>query len=176
MKISLTVPTANIRQRWRKARAELRRDRRTPLNAIGVQIVSDANQAYRVKSRGGMGSDGIHWKPLAQSTIDRKNRRGKQNAKRTKTKSGKARPIGGSVSIGIDTGLQMSSVSPAIATVDSAALKVTDKDVTVRYTRSYSKYFDEKRQLLPEKLPQPWRQKCLGILNRWVRSVMDRIL
>lgn len=175
MQYKLTVPTDKIRQRVRKARAELLADRQTVLGTMGVQLVSLANLAYRDKSRGGTGSDGIKWEPLAASTIKRKNRRGKANAKRKTTKSGKARPAGGRVAIGIDTGLQMSSVSPAVAKVGSPALQVTDRDVTVKYTRSYSKYFDEKRPLLPKTLPASWRVKCLGILTRWARSILDRV-
>lgn len=146
MKFTLTVPTASIRRKLRKARAELLADRPTVLRTIGVAILSDSQQAYRTKSRGGVGSDGIRWSPLKPSTIAKKNRRGKQNANRKTTKSGKARPAGGIVAIGIDTGLQLASGSPGFnAAGGGNILRITDRDVVIGYGRSYSRYFDEKR-------------------------------
>lgn len=173
MKFKVKFPTEQVRNRLRLLKRDIQQEEKNLLNAIGVALLSESQQAYRVKSRGGTGSDGIAWKPLAASTIEKRNRRGKVNAKRLTTKSGKARPAGGSVSIGIDTGLQLSSASPGFK---DNILSIEPAAVTVGYGRSYSKYFDDERPLLPSKLPPRWRDVCDNIVFRWLKSIFSHRL
>lgn len=144
---------------------------------MGVYVLSQSQQAYRQKSRGQRGIDGIQWDPLKPSTIAKKNRRGKVNAKRKTTKSGKARPLGGTVAIGIDTGLQLSSASPGFnASGGGNIFRLTSTSITVGYGRSYSQYFDQLRPLLPNALPEKWEQECEAIVGRWAQEILSKEL
>lgn len=173
MRFSVRTPSDAIRAKLRRAKVAFGDQQRPALEAMGVAVLSQSQQAYRVKSRGGQGSDGIRWEPLADSTLAKRNRRGRANANRKTTKSGKARPIGGSVSIGIDTGLQLSSASPGFnASGGGNIFRLTSTDITVGYGRSYSKYFDDARPLLPVKLPQAWRKILENIVSRWAASLI----
>lgn len=175
MRFAVKIPADDIRSKLRRAKVAFASEQRPALEALGVSIISKSQIAYRVKSRGGTGSDGIKWKPLAASTIDKRNRRGKQNAKRTTTKSGKTRPVGGTVSIGIDTGLQLSSASPGFsATGGGNVFRLTNTSITVGYGRFYSVYFDEERPLLPDKLPAPWVKDLEEIVGRWAAELLRK--
>lgn len=169
-----------LKQRIQSIRHDLQAEQTNLLNAVGVELLSLSQQAYLVKSRGGKGSDGISWKPLAASTIKHRNRRGKENAKRKTTKSGKARPIGGGVAIGRgETGFQLSSASPGFSGPDGKGgnlFRLTASEVTVGYNRTYSKYFDQNRPLLPVTLPDKWRKKCDAIVVRWGQDIIARNL
>jgi hypothetical protein len=134
------------------------------LEILGVRFLSEAQQDFQRKSRGGKGNDGIKWKPLADATIERKGRRGVRNEKRKETAGGKPRPQAGSSQIGVDTGLMRASAQPGFsgsATTRSGQKRtatnvfaVSERSVTVGYAREYAEYFDEVRPLLPEKLPR----------------------
>lgn len=175
MRFAVNFPADGIRAKLRRAKVAFGTQQQPVLEAMGVAVLSQSQQAYRVKSRGGMGSDGITWKPLAASTIAKRNRRGKKNAKRTTTKSGKARPIGGTVSIGIDTGLQLNSASPGFKAVGGGnIMRLTNTSITVGYGRSYSVYFDEHRPLLPDKLPEPWLKELEAIVGRWAVDLLKK--
>lgn len=173
MRFKVQFPEAQVKARLQAIGRDIVTERRNLLQAVGTSLLSQSQQAYRVKSRGGTGSDGIAWKPLAASTIEKRNRRGKRNAKRTTTRSGKARPAGGSVSIGIDTGLQLSSASPGFK---DNIFDIQTSSVTVGYGRSYSKYFDEQRPLMPNRLPPKWRELCDNIVFRWLRNIFTKRL
>lgn len=177
MGFSVRTPSDDIRTKLRKSKVAFATQQRPALEAMGIAVLSQSQQAYRVKSRGGMGSDGIKWNPLAESTIKQRNRRGQQNATRTTTKSGKARPTGGSVAIGVNTGLQLSSASPGFKSAGGGNIfRLATSSVTVGYGRSYSKFFDEQRELLPSTLPASWRQILQGIANRWGSRILKGTL
>lgn len=168
MRFSITVPR-RITEQLKQAKSTLGRQRRDLTHALGVKLLSLSQQAYRVKSRGGAGSDGITWKPLAASTLAKKGRRGKRNDKRKKTKGGKVRPTAKGV-IGIDTGLQLASASPGHA---NNLFRNDRSSVTVGYNRTYSKYFDAVRPLLPETLPQSWRSQMAAMILRWAQKIIQ---
>lgn len=173
MRFSVRMPSDKIRAKLRRAKVAFGSQQQAVLVAMGVDVLSKSQQAYRIKSRGGWGSDGIKWQSLRPSTIAKRNRRGKKNANRKTTKSGKARPIGGKVSIGIDTGLQLSSASPGFKAAGGGNIfRLTSTSITVGYGRSYSKYFDEDRPLLPAKLPVPWRKSLERIVGRWAAAIL----
>lgn len=173
MKFSVRVPSDEIRAKLRSAKAAFGNEQRPCLEAMGVSLLSNSQQAYLQKSKGLRGSDGITWAPLAPSTIEKRNRRGKVNAKRKTTKSGKVRPTGGSVDIGRDTGLQLSSARPGFSVGGGGNIfRLTNTSVTVGYGMSYSKYFDEDRALLPDKVPDPWVAQLEAIVGRWAEAIM----
>lgn len=67
----------------------------------------------------------------------------------------------GSYQIGVNTGLQLNSASPGYQAPDGKGGNVTDyteSSVTVGFGRSYSGHFDKHRKLIPDTLPDPWRQ------------------
>lgn len=173
----MRVPSDKIRAKLREAKVAFGNEQRPVLEAMGVSVLSNSQQAYLQKSKGQRGSDNITWSPLAPSTIEKRNRRGRKNAKRKTTKSGKARPTGGSVAIGRDTGLQLASASPGFnATGGGNIFRLTSTDVTVGYGRSYSKYFDHDRQLLPVAIPDKWRKQLENIVGRWAKAILEKRL
>lgn len=177
MKFSVRVPSDEIRAKLRAAKARFGNEQRPALEAMGVAVLSHAQQDYRAKSRGGRGSDGITWEPLAASTIAKRNRRGKKNVNRKTTKSGKARPMGGSVSIGIDTGLQLNSASPGFSASGGGNIfRLQSTSITVGFGRSYSAYFDEKRPLLPIDIPPEWQKELEAIVGRWATKILQGTL
>lgn len=177
MKFSVRVPSAEIRQKLRAAKAAFGNQQRPVLEALGVRVLSYARQDYVTKSRGGRGTDGISWAALAPATIKARNRRGKANAKRKTTKSGKSRAFGGSVAIGIDTGLQLNSSSPGfVAAGGGNVFRLTNTDITVGFGRTYSEFFNAKRPLLPDRLPDVWRKELEAIVERWGEELLRETL
>jgi hypothetical protein len=173
VKFSVRVPSDEIRADLRAAKRAYGTQQRPALEAMGVSLLSNSQQAYLQKSKGLRGSDGITWGALAQSTIDRRNRRGRKNATRATTKSGKARPTGGSVDIGRDTGLQLNSGRPGFSAKGGGNIfRLTSTSVTVGYGMSYSKYFDEERALMPDVVPDPWVKQLEAIAGRWAEAIM----
>lgn len=173
MKFTVRFPDAEIRGKLRRFRSDIQQREREVLEAIGVRVLSFSKQDYITKSRGGTGTDGIKWKPLEYETILAKNRRGKRNATRKTTKSGKPRPTMNQSAIGINTGLQLASASPGFAASGGGnILRLGRSSVTVGYGRSYSKYFDEVRPLLPSRLPETWRRACEEIVLRWALNLL----
>ena len=167
----IKFPFEEIRRKLKATASKITTAQKNIMEAVGVKLLSFAKQDYRTKSRGGVGSDGITWKPLKASTIKSKNRRG---SKRKTTKGGKARPGMGSSAIGIDTGLQQNSAAPGFNGPDGKGgnvLTVTDHDVTVGFARSYSGYFDAARPLLPATLPEKWREECEAIAARGIERI-----
>jgi hypothetical protein len=81
--------------------------------------------------------------------------------------------------IGIDTGLQINSAQPGYQPPDGQGgnvCRLQANQVTVGFGRSYSTYFDEKRQLLPEKLPIAWEQGLSRILEKTVEQLLREAL
>lgn len=78
--------------------------------------------------------------------------------------------------IGRDTGLQLSSASPGFVAADGKGGNLLEVNgsvsVTVGYNRVYSKYFDIKRKLLPEKLPSEWQKQLDNVTKKWADKVL----
>lgn len=175
MRFQIRVPADDVRSALRRARVSYATQQRDVLEALGVRVLSYAQQDYRTKSRGGRGSDGITWEPLAESTVNQKSKRGaaKRQKNRKQTKSGKLRAVQRSMAIGIDTGLQQASASPGFqASGGGNIFRLTNTEITVGYGRSYSEFFDEQRPLLPDVLPDAWRPELEGIVTRWAEKLM----
>lgn len=177
MSFKIQNPFAAIVAKTKAAKKKVEQQQRNLLEAVGVKLLSFAQQDYRTKSRGGTGTDGITWKKLAPATIKRKNSTsaGKENATRKTTKGGKARPGIGSSAIGVDSGLQQNSASPGFKGGDGKGgnvLTVTEHDVTVGYGREYSKYFDDQRPLLPTRLPEAWQKSIDELVTRGVERIV----
>jgi hypothetical protein len=177
VKFSVRLPSDKIRAELREAKRAFGNEQRPCLEAMGVSLLSNSQQAYLQKSKGLRGSDGIMWEGLADSTIEKRHRRGKKNAKRKTTKSGKARPTAGSLDIGRDTGMQLNSARPGFSVGGGGNIfRLTSTSVTVGYGMSYSKYFDEKRPLLPDKVPDQWVQQLEAIVGRWANAILEKRL
>ncbi|MCC7425017.1 MAG: hypothetical protein IT428_32510 [Planctomycetaceae bacterium] len=81
--------------------------------------------------------------------------------------------------IGVDTGLQRSSATPGFKGTDGKGgnvKTVTGDSVTVGYARNYSKFFDEKRPLMPKELPPPWIEKLEKTTQLWAEKIVRDIL
>jgi hypothetical protein len=173
VKFSVTLDTASVVQKLRRARVAFATKQRDALEAVGVAVLSRSQLDYRTKSRGGTGTDGIKWEPLKPATVKAKSRRGRKQANRATTKSGKPRPTGNATAIGINLGLQLSSASPGFRVSNGGNIfRLTNTDITVGYGMKYSQFFDELRPLLPEKLPPVWREEAQAIVNRWAEQIV----
>lgn len=142
------------------------------LEILGVRLLSESQKAFQAKSRGGQGSDGIKWKSLAASTIERKGRRGKRNEKRKKTAGGKARPGAGSSQIGVDTGLMRASGQPG---AKGSLVPNGEQSVTVGYSMEYATYFDEIRPLMPDKMPAAWQNALDDSAQRFINKYVEGV-
>lgn len=77
--------------------------------------------------------------------------------------------------IGVDTGLLRNSATPGFQGSDGKGgnvLRIEGSSVTVGYGRSYARYFDEKRPLLPDQVPQDWQADIDEIVNDWIDDVL----
>ncbi len=176
--VSVKFPMNEIVASVRNVQGKLEKDRANLLKILGTQLLSYAQQDFQTKGRGGRGSDGQAWKPLAASTIKAKARRGKGNAKRKKTKGGKKRPVGDATQIGVDTGLLRASARPGYRGADNNGGNVFDirgVQVTVGYGRNYAKYFDEKRPLFPKVIPQGWQEALDKRTEEWADKIAKEV-
>lgn len=83
----------------------------------------------------------------------------------------------GGFEIGVDTGLQRASASPGYRGTDGKGGNIFDvgrDQVTVGYGRSYSKYFDQARPLIPDPLPAAWTQDFEQRANVWATDIIQR--
>lgn len=162
-----------IRKKAGATRKQLEQEIQKLLNLLGVQVLSWAKLDYETKGRGGTGTDGISWKPLASSTLRQKQRRGR--TKPGKTGSGKILPGRGPTQIGVDTGLQRASASPGFVGPDGKGgnyFRLEASAVVVGFNRSYSEYFDRHRKLLPSELPKKWEEGLEQIVVNWAEDII----
>jgi len=171
------------------------------MQQVGVYVLQEQKFNFEKKSRGGAGEDGVTWKPLTAETELKKARKGKgfqkQRAKakklmgqlRTATTSEKRKSLLGKIQkaraipksqIGVDTGLLRNSVTPGYAGPDGQGgnvLTVNGNRVTVGYGRSYAKWFDAVRPLLPnaDQLPTAWQQGIDEIAQQWVDEIAKEL-
>lgn len=179
MRLKVRVPADDVRSALKRARVLFATQQRDALETMGVRILSFSRQSYVTKSRGGTGMDGIKWAALSEQTVKRKSNKGaaKKQKNRAATKSGKARPTGNATAIGIDTGLQINSASPGFkAQGGGNIMRLTNTDIEVGYGRSYSEHFDKRRPLMPETLPDKWRQACEEIVARWAERLIKEAI
>lgn len=173
------MPIDEIHDALRATRNEVTQRQPELMEVLGVQILSNAQLDYRAKSRGGTGSDGIKWTPLADSTVERKNRRGKKKRGRRRRGSD-ASPTGKTTTdIGVDTGLQRNSAAPGYSGGDGKGGNVHEFDalhVTVGFGRTYSEYFDDDRPLLPDPMPPEWVDELNDIVNDHYTEILDKEL
>ena len=198
MKFKMSGDFDGFRRRIKAAAADFERKKKTLLKRLGLQILSNAQLDYQTKGRGGTGTDGIKWTPLAESTIRAKNRKGNKQsgtaakaAKKTlkgqkrggQTKQQKAAKTflsnAANTQIGVDSGLQRASAQPEFKGPDGKGGNVFDIEetaITVGYGREYSEYFDEKRPLLPETLPPAWEKDLDKIQEEWADEILKEHL
>lgn len=87
---------------------------------IGVAALSQVQQDFIRKSRGGTGKDGITWAPLRPATIARRLAKERRLSRRRRGKS-KAAMHAGKIDIGRDTGRMLASLSPGVEDRPSGA-------------------------------------------------------
>lgn len=156
-------------------REELQKRKDELLKAMGVQLLVDSVKDYHTKSQGDTGLDGEKWKPLAPSTVQRKNQRKLGGRGRGKSKLSLEELA--FTDIGIDTGRQLKSASPGYSGQDGQGGNLFEQDaesVTVGYNRDYSEHFDEVRPLLPEILPEDWVQHQEEIIEKWAEQIIEQ--
>jgi len=169
----ISTPFAALQQKLETAKQQIQDDKQQLLQAIGVTILSLNQLDYRTLSRGGTASDGRRWAALDPKTVKRKASRGRGEGSKARTGSGKVLPVGNVSAIGIDTGLQFASGSPGFDSPGGGnVFEVSQTNVKVGYGRSYSKYFDMKRKLIPDTLPASWRQLLESIVDRWLQNIV----
>lgn len=170
------TPFAAIQNRIFSTKEAIETHKTELAQAVGVTILSLNQIDYRALSRGGTASDGRRWKALDLEYAKRKASRGRGSNSRANKKnpiSGKTIPVGNVTAIGIDTGLQFASGSPGFdAQGGGNVFKITHNGVTVGYGRSYSKFFDMARKLLPDTLPAAWRLMLNGIVGKWLETII----
>lgn len=171
--LKITTPFAAMQQQLQQAKQNIQNEKRELLQAIGVAALSLNQMDYRTLSRGGTASDGRRWPALDPKTEKQKARRGRKASSTATTASGVPLPSGRS-SIGIDTGLQFASGSPGYAASGGGNIfEVSLDSVKVGYGRSYSKYFDIKRKLVPDTLPASWQTLLNQIIEGWLQEIID---
>lgn len=164
----VTFPIEQLKQAIRRNRRVVRDSIADVLEVVGIQLLSEIQIDYDVKSRGSTGVAG-GWRPLKPATIRQKNRRGR--GRRTRSQRARA----GSSAIGIDTGAQRNSATPGFRGTDGEGGNVFEigaADVTVGFGRSYSKHFDNDRELIPDPLPQAWTDD----LDQTVSEMLEEII
>lgn len=180
----IRFPIREIAQGLQKAQTRLAQRQPELLQILGVQLLGFVKIAYEEKGKGRTGSDGIRWDPLKASTIERKNRRarpknrkGKRTGKpKATTKSGKKRPGLGESQIGVDSGLQRASAAPGYKAPDGRGgnvMEIEGAGITVGFGREYSEHFDDKRKLIPDKLPDEWQKELEGTVSDWAGQVIN---
>lgn len=169
----ISTPFAEIQQKVEAAKQQIQDNKQELLQAMGVTVLSLNQLDYRTLSRGGTTADGRKWAALDPKTAKRKAARGRGEGSKAKTGSGQPLPSGGVSAIGIDTGLQFASGTPGYdAPGGGNVFEITPLAVRVGYGRSYSKYFDMKRKLMPDTLPASWRQLLDSIVDRWLQNIV----
>lgn len=212
MRFTVTHNLNQTAARVRAAQGRLEQDRKDLLTKIGALLLSEASQAYRVKARGGAGSDGITWAKLDRKTLEirvrrradarrivsqrrdlaaqnkrltRKNQQGQRRAntaKRAELMQKLQALIDREASrheIGVDKGLQRASLSPGFQVQDGRGgglFDVQPTSVTIGIQRSYSKFFDETRPILPEQLPPAWQRKCEELMRLWAERILQETI
>ncbi len=81
--------------------------------------------------------------------------------------------------IGVDHGLQRASAQPGFTGPDGDGgnvMVIDQAGITVGYGRSYSKWFDIRRPLLPEVLPVSWVATLEGIAGKWAGVIVQHEL
>lgn len=172
--LKISTPFAAMQQRLIQAKNQIQSERRELLQAVGVTVLALNQADYRVLSRGGSASDGRRWPALDPKTEKRKAARGRKPGSKQTTATGVALPSGGPSSIGIDTGLQFSSGSPGYSIPGGGNIfEIGVDSVKVGYGRSYSKYFDIKRKLVPDTLPEGWQSMLNKVVQQWMQQIID---
>lgn len=168
---------------------------------MGVALLSQVQQDFVTKARGGTGRDGITWAPLKPATIARRRRSASDKrvarqqiaaAKQAGTKRPTILELYGSrpVEIGRDTGKLFRSLSPGVEDRPSGAegqlFEVLPGTVIVGTTVPYAERFhrgDRKRNVparpmwpLDGSIPLAWLPAIIGAAQRGVQLAVSRLV
>jgi len=194
--LTITLKT-DLPERLSQAQQNIERGLPSLLQEVGVYLLQRQRFSFEAKSRGGVGDDGVKWKPLAESTEIKKARKAKgfraARAKvrklkgqlgkattaaqrqriRDKMKTASAATAVPRSQIGVDTGILRNCVTPGYRAPDGNGgnvMQVTGNRVALKYDRSYAAYFDDVRPLFPpdDRLPKSWLDGVEQIVNEWI--------
>lgn len=100
MRMRVRFPLDQLTAQLRQAQGLLASDKKRHLEAVGVQLLSFSQQAYRQKARGNQGADGIKWAKLKRSTLKARVMRRAQGKKLVQQRKDIARQIQQSLGTG----------------------------------------------------------------------------
>lgn len=127
-------------------RQRLEAEKPTLLRAIGRRVLDHAHTAFLVKSAGGTGEDGIQWPPLSARYI-------------------RQRKTGGA--IGVRSGVLR---DPRFDLID-----VIESRVRVGFDDPHAEFFDERRPLMPARLPNRWYREANAMVQAAVDAAADSL-
>lgn len=78
--------------------------------------------------------------------------------------------------IGVDTGLQRAAATPAYKSNPNQIFEIVENSVTVGYGRNYSKFFDLRRKLFPDELPEAWLNDLEEIASDYMQRVAEEAI
>jgi hypothetical protein len=190
--LKITINTAELRRQLLAVGQSLD-DPREVLNDVGVYLLSEVRLNFEELSNRGSGVDGTKWKDHALSTAiikaekggwrpsDRKGKDERQSVfqiirkveKNAYTVTERPPPS----QIGVDTGLLRNSSVPGYkGDAEGGNLFEVDlpsASVTVGFGRSYARYFDKERPLIPTEAPKDWVDGAEEIVSDWLQQKME---
>jgi len=137
---------------------------------LGVALLSQVQQAFIVKSRGGRGSDGVKWAPLSPRTL---------TARRTGP--------GGSADILRDTGRLLRSLTPGVEDRPSNApeqvFELGKGELTIGTNCPYAKFHQEGTERIPARpivpvdgtLPERWERAIEAAAVRGLIAAVEEL-
>ena len=190
--LKITVDTADLNRKL-KAVGQALDDPAEVLNDVGVYLLGEVRLSFEEMSRRGTGVDGTKWKEHALSTAiikaekggwrppDRKKKDEKQSVFAVISKVDKGEyteTVNPPKSqIGVDTGLLRNSSVPGFKGDGEGGnlleVDLQSASVTVGFARSYAKFFDKDRPLIPTEAPKDWVEGAEEIVGDWLQAKLE---
>jgi hypothetical protein len=190
--LKITIDTADLRRQLLAVGKALD-DPREVLNDVGIYLLSEVRLNFEEMSNRGSGIDGTKWKEHALSTAitkaekggwrppDRKKKDKRQSIFQVMSKVEKGTYTENvnppQSQIGVDTGLLRNSSVPGYkGDAEGGNLFEVDlpsASVTVGFGRSYAKFFDKDRPLIPAETPKDWQDGAEEIVQDWLDQKME---
>jgi hypothetical protein len=135
------------------------------LKEVGREVLDLIYEAFLVKSRGGVGSDGISWAELKESTLERRRRKGITHDRRLE-----------------EHGDLLASLKPGEpGTVANQVFEIEPGAVTVGTSDPKSAKHQEgwgnvpARPIVPDALPPAWLGEIQAAMERGYEKVVERM-
>lgn len=164
--LKITVDTADL-DRKLNAVGQALDDPAEVLNDVGVYLLGEVRLNFEELSKRGTGVDGTKWRELDPETEKKKARKGGWKGKGDPPKS----------QIGVDTGLLRNSSVPGFKGDGEGGnlleVDLQSASVTVGFARSYAKFFDKDRPLIPTEAPKDWVEGAEEIVGDWLQEKLE---